>query len=54
MEPVARFVVLDINQDGAYTLVKHAVPYDDRDLLRAFEERRVPEREFIRRSFFGR
>jgi hypothetical protein len=25
-----------------------------RHLLRAFEERRVPEREYIRRSFFGR
>jgi putative phosphoesterase len=53
-EPVARFVVLDINQDGAYTLVKHAVPYDDRALLRALAERNVPERDVIRRSFFGR
>src|SRR5205085_11418098 len=44
-EPVARFVVLDINQDGTYMLVKHAVPYDDTDLLGAFEERQVPERE---------
>ena len=31
-----------------------AVPYDDSDLMRAFETRRVPEREFILRTFIRR
>jgi hypothetical protein len=30
-----------------------AVPYDDEPLFRAFEERRVPERAFLYRAFFG-
>lgn len=52
--PVARFVTLDVGNDGTYTLAKHAVPYDDSALLRAFDERAVPDRAFIRRAFFGR
>ena len=52
--PRARFVVLDIRDDGAYTLETHAVPYDDTALLQAFEERAVPDRAFIRRTFFAR
>ena len=51
-EPLARFVTLDLTDD-CYTLTKRAVPYDDTDLLRAFDERRVPDRAFIRRAFFG-
>lgn len=31
-----------------------AVPYDDSDLMRAFEDRQVPEREFILRTFIRR
>ena len=52
--PVARFITLDIGDDGAYTLVKHAVPYDDAALLQAFDERDVPDRDFIRHAFFTR
>ncbi len=52
-EPVARFVILDVH-DGAYALTTHAVPYDDTPLLRAFDERAVPDRVFIRRAFFAR
>lgn len=52
--PIARFVVLDLNGHGAYTLTSHAVAYDDTALLRAFEDRDVPERTFIRRAFFSR
>lgn len=54
-EPVARFITLDIgDDDSAYTLVKHAIPYDDAALLQAFDERGVPDRDFIRRAFFTR
>ncbi len=52
--PVARFVILDLNGQGPYTITPHAVAYDDTALLRAFEERDVPERDFIRRVFFSR
>ncbi len=52
-ESLARFVTLDLT-DGSYTLTAHAAPYDDTNLLRAFEERHVPDRAFIRRAFFGR
>ncbi|MCP4541786.1 MAG: metallophosphoesterase family protein [Chloroflexi bacterium] len=51
-EPVARFVVLECAK-GAYTLEKRAVPYEDKDLFAAFEQRQVPERDFICRTFFG-
>jgi len=52
-DPIARFAILDVHA-GAYTLAKYAVPYDDMALLRAFVERDVPDRAFIRQTFFGR
>jgi len=51
-EAVARFIVLECIK-GRYALEKRAVPYDDRALLEAFKERRVPERAFLYRAFFG-
>ena len=51
-EPLARFVTVECRA-GEYTLENHAVPYDDEPLYRAFEERSVPEREFLYRAFFG-
>ena len=53
VEPVARFVILTCAGQGC-TLEQHAAPYDDADLFREFERRGVPERELIRRVFFGR
>lgn len=50
-EPVARYVVIDV---GAGRLSFRAVPYDPASLFRAFEEREVPEREFILATFFRR
>ncbi len=52
-EPLARFVIINV-RDSTYALTKHAVPYDDTDLLWAFAERHVPDHAFIRRAFFGR
>lgn len=49
-EPVARYVVIDV---GAGRLSFRAVPYDPSPLVRAFEEREVPERQFILSTFFG-
>ena len=49
---VARFAILTC-QGGHCKLEHHAVPYDDRPLLEAFETRQVPERAFIYRAFLG-
>ena len=51
--PVARFIMLQVGEDGRYTLEHRSVPYDDAALFRTFEERDVPERETIYRIFFG-
>lgn len=48
----ARYALLDC-QDGACRVELGAVPYDDSSLLRAYEARCVPERDFIRRTFYG-
>ena len=53
-EPLARFIVLEIEPGGHYRLTKWAIPYDDGPLFAAFVSRNVPEREFICRAFFGR
>ncbi len=52
--PVARFATVDLDGHGCYTVAHHAAAYDDTELLRAFEQRDVPEREFIRRVFLPR
>ena len=51
-EPHARFAVLEIADDGTYVVQRHVVPYDPTELFRQFEERQVPERDFIRALFF--
>lgn len=53
-QPLARFAILTVTADGSYDIARHAVPYDDRDLFRQFVAREVPERVFIRETFFGR
>ncbi len=52
-EPLARYVVLEVGEDGRYTLEKRAVPYDNRSVLRELTRREVPARDFIYRVFFG-
>ena len=52
-QAVARYCVVTLER-GRYTVEPRAVPYDDRTLWEAFERRRVPERHFIYRTFFGR
>lgn len=51
-ESMARYCMVEIH--GAECAVEHrGAPYDDDALLKAFEQRGVPEREFIYRAFFG-
>lgn len=49
---VARYSVVEFGR-GTYHLEHRCVPYDDAELWNAFEARRVPERAFIYRAFFG-
>ena len=39
--------------NGQILISHHAAPYDDRSLYEAFEQRAVPERDFIYQAFFG-
>jgi predicted phosphodiesterase len=48
----ARYCVVELRR-GRYTVEHRAVPYHDRELFDAFEQRDVPERAFIYRAFLG-
>lgn len=50
-DPVARYALIDV---GAGHISFRSVPYDPAPLWRAFEDRQVPEREFILTTFLGR
>jgi len=52
-EPLARYALLDVDQEGSWRLAFRAVPYDPRPLFAAFREREVPEWAFIKATFFG-
>lgn len=51
-QAIARYCVVEFHR-GQYRVEHRGVPYDDAELLRAFERRSVPERKFIYRAFFG-
>ncbi|MCP5096980.1 MAG: metallophosphoesterase family protein [Chloroflexi bacterium] len=51
-EPVARYTAVTCHQ-GSYTIDHCAIPYDDQPLFAAFENRQVPEKEFLYEAFFG-
>jgi predicted phosphodiesterase len=50
---LARYAMLDIAEDGDWTLDLRAVPYDRPALIAEFERRAVLAREEILRGFFG-
>ncbi|HYH12432.1 MAG TPA: metallophosphoesterase family protein [Thermomicrobiales bacterium] len=50
-EPVARFAVLEVERDGAWSVAFHQAPYDPTPVLEALEARDVPDRELIRKGF---
>ena len=49
---VARYCLAEFHT-GQYTIEHRGVVYDDSELLKAFEQRKVPERQFIDQAFFG-
>ena len=50
---LARYAILTINGQGNYAVELKATEYDRDAVLRAFDEREVPVREFIKRAFYG-
>ena len=50
--PVARYSVAE-SASGRYEVAHRSAPYDDGPLYKAFEQRKVPERAFIYRTFLG-
>ena len=51
-EAVARYCVVEFRR-GQYEVAHRSIEYDDASLYKTFEERAVPEREFIYGAFFG-
>lgn len=51
-QAVARYTLAKFS-DGRVDIQHCRVSYDDKELYEAFEERKVPEREFIYKVFFG-
>lgn len=51
-QPLARYTVLEI-KSGNCQMEHRAVEYDDEALWKTFEERKVPERQFLYKAFFG-
>lgn len=51
-QALARYVIVEFD-NGTYTVDYKIVPYDDLDLVRAFEDRQVPDREMIYKAFYG-
>jgi predicted phosphodiesterase len=49
--PAARIAFLEVRTAADWTLSFAAERYDPTDLLRAFDDREVPERDFIRKVF---
>lgn len=53
-DAVARFALVEVEAGGTFSLSFHGAPYDPEPLFRALEMRRVPARDFIRRTFLPR
>lgn len=53
VESLARYALMEIASNHVSVNFRSA-PYDNTAVFRAFEDRQVPEREFITRTFFGR
>jgi putative phosphoesterase len=51
---IARYMILEIDEDSTYRITKHSAPYDDHSIFDELERRSVPDRETIRRCFFPR
>ena len=50
-DPIARFLILEVEAGGNWAISFRGAPYDPEPVYRALEDRRVPARDFIRRTF---
>jgi predicted phosphodiesterase len=50
-DPVARFLILEVESGGNWSISFRGAPDDPDPVYRALVDRRVPAREFIRRTF---
>jgi predicted phosphodiesterase len=50
-DPVARFLIVDVEAGGNWAVSFRSAPYDPDPVFRALDDRQVPAREFIRRTF---
>jgi predicted phosphodiesterase len=50
-DPIARFAIVEVETGGNYAVSFHSAPYNPDPLFDALEFRRVPARDFIRRTF---
>lgn len=53
-EAIARYIILEIDEDSEYRVTRCMVPYDDYSVFEELETRKVPDRETILRCFFPR
>ena len=53
-EAIARYIILEIEENSEYRITRHMVPYDDHHIFEELERRKVPDRDTIRRCFFPR
>jgi putative phosphoesterase len=51
-DAIARYCMAEFKR-GMFTISHHQVPYDDSELFTVFEQRQVPERQFLYQAFFG-
>jgi diadenosine tetraphosphatase ApaH/serine/threonine PP2A family protein phosphatase len=50
-DPVARFLIMEVKSGGSWAISFRGVPYNPDPVFRALDARRVPARDFIRRTF---
>lgn len=50
---LARYAILTMDERGRYEIELKAAGYDRETVLKAFDEREVPVRDFIKRAFYG-
>jgi predicted phosphodiesterase len=50
-DSIARFLILEVEKGGNWAISFRGAPYDPDPVFRALEDRRVPARDFIRRTF---
>jgi predicted phosphodiesterase len=50
-DPIARFLIVEVEAGGNWSVSFRSAPYDPDPVFRALDERRVPAADFIRRTF---